>query len=903
MYPLLDTKLYLPHPPDDLVARPHLVARLDAGLRYPLTLVCAPAGYGKSTLVASWLRARMAGAAPGDPPPLQVAWYSIDGADNDDTLFVTYLLGALRGTERSAAPTLTAFLEAEHAPGADQLASDLARAWSSWPHLTILVLDDYHHITNPRIHRLIAQLVRQAPPSLRIIINTRVDPPLGLGRLRARHSLTELRAHHLQFSVAETQEFLGHVLAEPVDTAMIELLHERTEGWIVGLRLAALTMRSGQVETVLRNFSDYSNRYIMDYLMDEVLAHQPSEVVDFLLRTSILARFNSDLCAAVLGQPDRMASQATLERMDEQNLFVVTLDDHRGWYRYHQQLRIMLQHRLWGRLRAGEIAALHSAAATWHARHGWTDEALSHALAAGDTATAARLVESALPDALAAGQASHLTRWLGRLPDAETARRPGLLLARAWALHYSSAHKQIPGLLRQAENLLDDPAAAAPAQTREWRAQILALRSSRAFADTSVEARMASAQQALAMLPPGPSWLRGLTYVFLARAMTAAGQGATARRLIEAELDRDAFSLSFRVRLHLALLGIDLYGGTVGQLAYNAARLRDAARQAGMLNHQLWGEFGLAQAAYESGDLDAAMEHLAVIFADPDQLQLQMLLLAAYLWLSVHGAGGQVEAGRQVIDVLRRRVKENVDARSLSELVALDAYWSVQAGQGAAAATWARSAGRAPGPVDDRAVRFLVLARVLLALGSMADLAAADDLLRDLGTYYEGLHHTWGLVESLVLRACVRRAQGRRRAALDALERAVALGQPLGRVRVFTEHGAAIGDLLHELTRESRCAPQAQALLEALVWAKPSAAATTIAGAEPLPHLEPLTDRELQILSLMGARLTNKEIGYRLSISPLTVRNHTARIYAKLNVTGRQQAVRLAQAMGLLAQA
>lgn len=900
---VLDTKLYPPHPAGDLVPRPHLLARLNIGLERRLTLVSAPAGYGKSTLVASWLQSLAETGLPHSGAPVHTAWYSLDPSDNDLPTFVSYLLRTLRDAwPESAVERLRSFAE-QSAPGPEQVASGIATACLASASYIILALEDYHVITNPDIQRLVQHLVRHAPANLHLVIVARADPPLRLSALRATQNINEIRASQLRFSADETQQFLGALLAEPVDRAMSDEVHERTEGWVVGLRLAGMTLRTTDADIVLRNFGQHSNRYIIDYLVDEVLGSQPPDSQDFLLRTSILRRFDCHLAAAVMGNCRAAECQHRLESLARQNLFIVALDDHHGWYRYHHQLQAMLQNRLRAQADADELAALHQAAARWFASQGLLDDSLRHYLTGGHVEAAARLIEESVMDVLNVGRTPQLARWLSELPCEVIAQRPGLLLAQAWVYHYRSALSQIPPLLSQAEHLLHTSAAdLEPRAADLWRAHILALRSSRVFAHMSPAERIDNAQRALALLPPGPSWLRGSIYQLLARAMVAAGQAEDARRLVEAEIRGGALSLHYLARLQLALASLDLYNGSVSQLADDAERLRAIAHQAHLLNYELWGEFGLGQAAYEAGDLDRAAAHLETVFADSEHVQPQMLLLAAYTRLSIYGQRGEMDAGRQVLDSLRHRMRENVDARSLSEVVALDAYWTMHTGDRAAVAAWARLANRTPAAADDRATRYLVLARSLLYLGTAADLADADQVLSNLEAFYTDIHHLRNLAASLVLRACVYWQQGATRCALATLRRAVDLAAPLGSMQAFAEQGAVMVEMLTALERERPGDPALARLLDIVQASQPAPVTLQAAPVDrELSLIEPLTDREIQILQLLNTEMSNKEIARELSISPLTVRNHTANIYGKLQVAGRRQAVQRARQLGFVA--
>jgi len=418
---LLKTKLYAPRPHPAPVLRPHLLVRLDDGLRLGrrLTLVAAPAGYGKTTLATQWLR------QAGRP----FAWLSLDEGDNDPIRFVTYLAAAVSSVAgEGAGRSLRDLATNPPLPPGETLAALVINDLVDAPAPFTLVLDDYHTINTDLIHQLVQTLVEHGPPAFHLVLATRVDPPLPLSRWRARGQLTELRASDIQFSQAETGQFLNECMQLSLEHDLVEALQNRTEGWPAGLQLAALSLqgRSRAGATAFIQAFRGSHRHIIDYLMDEVLGQQDEPVRRFLCRTAVLDRLCAPLCDALTG---RTNSKALLARLEQANLFLVPLDEERHWYRYHHLFADVLQ----TELTVDEARELHLAAARWHAEHGTLSDAVRHGLASGDGAEAARLVGLAAAEALHGGQAGTLLAWIDRLPAPTLQASPELLVYRAWA--------------------------------------------------------------------------------------------------------------------------------------------------------------------------------------------------------------------------------------------------------------------------------------------------------------------------------------------------------------------------------------------------------------------------------------------------------------------------------------
>lgn len=902
MYGLLDTKLYMPQSAPDLIPRQRLMARLDQGFNHKLTLICAPAGFGKTTLATTWLRSLDAKPSADDWAPTRVAWYSIDHADNDLTIFARYIMASLAHAQPLASPALDSLMAREGIPTPEQLATDLARVALTLPVRTVLALDDYHLITEQAIHRFMTHFVRHLPASLHLLIITRLDPPIGLSQLRARQQITEIRAHQLQFSVEETGVFLQATAGREVDPELAHILHDRTEGWVVGLRLIAISMHThADQATVVQQFRQHSNRYIIDYLVDEVLASQPPDVQDFLLKTAILSRFCADLVASVV-QIASPASHVILERLDKLNLFLIPLDEHRDWYRYHHQFQTMLLHRLRGHTSAAERAALHAQAAAWFAQHGWIDEALTHFLAADDPLAAAGLMERYLRELRDTEQWSRLAHWLALLPPEIVEQRPALLLARAWLLTTRFAYGLIPPIVARSERLLRlAPTAGETAETDDLWGQVHALHCGGRFEAISAEERIDHGRHALRLLSREDAWVRGYAYRQLGGLLAARGEWQTAVATIENELDQvDPQSTRYLARLHLALVYLHLYAGAVDHQLHSSRLLLENALRSHMLTSEQWGRLGLGLAHYARHEMDEAGAHLAAIFDHRDLAEFLTLVTAAPPLLDLYAARGDMEKGRRVVTDLRQGIQAGADAHSLSEVGAISAYWSLLEGDLATAARWAHSVAT-PSVIPDMSFRYHILVRIDLALGGPAERDQAQATLDTLIACYRQTHNIRLLISALVLQGLAYWAQQRTQAALACLTEAIDLGYPLGYRRVFVADGRPMSQMLNALARDHRYAHPVHVLLGALAGSSPARGAPRRAEGDRQELLiEPLTDREIEVLRLLATGLSNKEVAARLAISPLTVRNHTASIYGKLHVEGRRDAVARARLLGLL---
>jgi LuxR family maltose regulon positive regulatory protein len=916
--PLLTTKLHIPPARPVLVPRLHLLARLDEGLARPLILVTAPAGFGKTTLVGTWARACK----------LPVAWLALEPADNDPARFLAYTVAALQAIDarigRSVSDLLTPQPQApELEPAFALLVNDLA----ALPGDAVLVLDDYHVIEAPGIHRALAFLLEHLPSQAHLAIASRADPPLPLARLRGRGLLTELHAADLRFTQAEAAEFLSHVMGLELSADDAAALTERTEGWATGLQMAAVSLQGRDNPTAFVQEFAGSNRYVLDYLLEEVLERQPPATQEFLLRTSLLQRLTGPLCAEMLDVgrdphpecPDSACSTALLALLERDNLFIVPLDDRREWYRYHRLFADLLQKRLQVTAPA-LMPALHRRASAWFEHHEMPDAAIDHALAAQDFERAVGLIEGVAEAAFMRGEAATVRRWLDGIPDEFVRARPALCVLRAGALLVAG------GPLQDIEAHLPKPDELAG----ELAGKSAAVNSLLASVNGDIARAAELARLALAQLPQGDSFWHQLTAWTLSRIRIAGGDRAGGLQALD-EVAR-ASRAGGNVLVAVA---------TLCQVAEQRARRGElyAARaiyaQALELAHDPFGGpipmatrplLGLAEMSYQWNDLDAASGDLSRAIALAGQWREVAGMFCYVLLARVRQAQKDPAAAREAIRHAQQLALK-FDWSEIDDIYVVLETARLQIRQGDLGAA-ERSAEWLTAPPVARtlspegrefvAAHFRKYIDLLLAWLRVAQDRPAEALapLDTLAAEMEASGRVDLLSEAEVLRALAWHALGDAEMALAALEHALAVTAAGGHIRVFLDAGPQIGGLL--LRIDSLHNPRLVAhrerlriLLDALSGASETLARTAVpagtgpAGAQPealrrtaLP--EPLSAREVEVLQLLARGLSTPEIARELVVAPSTVRSHLKSIYGKLGVGRRWAAVARAQELRLL---
>ena len=517
--PILLTKLFIPENRPELVSRSHLVDQLNNGLHRKLTLISAPAGFGKTTLVTNWLHSQ-----EGDASPFLIGWLSLDEDDNDPVRFLTYLITALKripGLETEIGAGALQMAQAPQPPSPQTILTAIINEIAIITEKIVLVIDDYHLIDNQSVHDALSFLLENLPPQLHLVITTREDPPLQISRLRSRGQLNEFRAVHLRFSTAETEEFLNQIMGLGLSAQDITVLEKRTEGWIAGLQLAAISMQGRtDISNFIQSFTG-SHHFVIDYLVEEVLKHQPEHIHDFLLKTSILDRLTGPLCDAITNQEN---GQATLEMLEHSNLFIIRLDSERQWYRYHHLFADLLRQRL-RQTQLDNLPDLHIRASEWFNRQGMHREAIKHSLAVKDYEKAGKLIESVGIDFMELGEHSTVVRWISSLPDKVIIRRPFLCVLQAWVMLYSGQIEIAESRLLDAENALEIQSHRDDQRDLETiNGLIYSNRAYLAFLKGQHAQTIKCAQKALEELPENTALFRTQTGIYLGVAYRYQGQ-------------------------------------------------------------------------------------------------------------------------------------------------------------------------------------------------------------------------------------------------------------------------------------------------------------------------------------------------------------------------------------------
>jgi LuxR family maltose regulon positive regulatory protein len=898
---VLWTKLHVPSPPSTYVARPRLAARVEAGLRRDgLVLLCAPAGFGKSALLAACCQRSNSATA----------WLSLDQADNDPIRFWRHVAASLDhaiGDESTIVQSLDRAGVWERGAADEAIVTALINANAGVAGDVALALDDYHLVENEAVHRGLRYLIQHLPPTLRVVVATRADPPLELPRLRARGRLTEIRAADLRFNAAESGQLLSALAHTDVAEEVSAVLTDRTEGWAAGLQLAGLSLEGGaEAETLAASFTG-EHRFVLDYLTEEVLDRQPPERREFLLQTSILDRLCGPVCDAVTGGK---AGQATLEAIDAANLFVVPLDDTRRWWRYHHLFADLLRVRLQQR-GDEEIADLHRRAAEWHRANDNIDRAIHHAWAAGDGAWAARLIEDNADTLLLRSEGATLLRWLDQLPVG-LVNTDRLTVARARIAVYG-------GRLREAEELLDsaDPAQGGPTQPTPAGEQdstgplddlVLTVDLLRAYiahmrgdAKTAIDIAARAANEAgegsiiglIARwhLAAGP-WLRG----DVIEAVPALASNAAGWRNVE-QYDRAALSANRLGRVHRACGNLDAALET-----YEAILDRDAAHTGPDTPVAGVAHVGIAEVAYERNDLETARVHARLgISMCGDFIYTQALAGGWSILARIHQAEGNPDAAGEAMGNALQLTAASDVVDLLNPVPAQLAQLSISQGDLTAAERWSRTQALPPDgpPTHQREPAELTWARLMLARGEPDNALERVDQLRSLAAG-QGRHGS--VIEIEILRALALAGMGETAAALDALQVATDLAAPSGYVRIFADEGEPMAELLQLLgERPGDLGPVAEASINGLIEACRSRPETT-AGPESANDdlVVPLTERELEVLAQLIDGKPNKEICAELFISLNTVKKHITHIFDKLGVRNRTEATARARQLDLL---
>jgi|SRR5579872_459996 len=902
--PVLVTKLYVPRPRPNLVPRPRLIEQLNFGVDGSVSLISAPAGFGKTTVVSEWV------ASCGRP----TAWLSLDEGDNDSARFLLHLVAALQTIAPEVGEEVLYALQSQQPPPTEVVLTALVNGIATFPAHFVLVFDDYHLVDAEPVDRALTFLIEHSPPQMHVTIATREDPQIPLARLRARGQLTELRAADLRFTATEAAEFLKAVMGLALSADDVAALEDRTEGWIAGLQLAALSMQGNQdVAGFIRAFAG-DNRYIVDYLVDEVLQRQPADIRSFLLQTAILERLTGALCDAVTGHED---GTTRLEALERGNFFVVPLDDIRHWYRYHHLFADVLSVHLQAE-QPSQVPELHRRASEWHERYGSTTDAIRHALAGEDFERAASLVELAVPELLRSRQEATVMGWLKVLPDEVVRVRPVLSALYAAGLLVTGQLDGVEVRLQGAEQWLDTTAIKQEMVVvdreafRRLPGSIAVSRAGLALVLGDLAGTVAYARQALELVVEDDHVTRGSGSTLQGLALWTSGDLETGYRMyVKGMADLQvAGNFSDMLGCSVALTDIRIVQGRLhdAMRIYEQALQLAAAQGEPILRGTADMYVGRSELYREWNDLDAAAQLLQ---RSKELGALAGLPQNPYRWCAamarVREACGDLDGALDLLgDAEHLYVGDFFP--NVRPIAARKARLWLAQGRVVEALAWARDQGLSARDNLTYRCEFehITLARVLLALYQRdhADrsLHEALGLLKGLLRAAEAGGRIGSVIEILVVQALVYQAQGDIPAALIPLERALTLAEPEGYVRVFLDEGPPMAQLLRAAAVRGIMPPYTGMLLaewEGKQQRRADESPLPVApSAQPL--LDPLSERELEVLRLLRSELSGPEIALELVVALSTVRTHTKRIYGKLDVDNRRAAVKRAAELGLI---
>ena len=901
--PLLETKLFLPRPRGGLVPRPRLRDRLHHGLASKLMLVSAPAGFGKTTLLIDW----MAAVSDSDGET-STAWLSLDAGDNDPATFWTYVIAALRTVAPDVGANALGLLQEPQPPPIQLVLTTLLNDLGTVTADVVLVLDDYHVIASTEVQTGIEFLLDHLPPGLHLVIASRADPALPLPRLRARGDLVEIRASDLRFTPDEAASYLTATMGLQLTPDDVRALEERTEGWIAALQLAALSMAGrDDITSFIAGFAG-DDRYVVDYLVEEVLQRQPENVQTFLLQTSVLDRLTGSLCDAVTGQD---GGRALLEALDRDNLFLVPLDDRRQWYRYHHLFADVLRARLLDE-QPDRVGHLHRLASDWYEQNGDRSEAIRHAMAGGDFPAAAALIELEMPAMRRDRREPTLRGWLEQLPDQVLRVRPVLCNGLAGTRMSTGTFEGVDGLLGDAERWLAPTEGQQVTPTdmvvvdqdgfRRLPADVAVHRAGLALLRGDVDATVEFARRALDL---------ALADDHLARGAASALRGLAAWSTGDLEVAHASYTdclVDFERIDHVSdVLGCSI---TLADIEVTQGRLRAAMRTyeraLGLASRQgrrlLRGtvdmHVGRAALHREFGDLPAARRDLTRSRELGEHAGLPQ---NAYRWRVVMAqvceTEGDLEAAIGLLDEADR-LYEGDFSPNVRPVPALRARTWTRQGRVDDALAWVSQRGLSA--ADDlsylREFEHVTLARALVAAhtqdGDERSLDQALELLgRLLRAAQDGKRHG-SVIEIRVVEALAHQKRGDMTRALASLDGALTLAAPEGYSRTFLDEGAPMAGLLTAAADRGSAAPYVRRLRSALGVTPNRTAAPAM--------VESLSSRERDVLRLLGTDLNGPEIARELVVSLNTVRTHTKNLYMKLGVNNRRAAIRRANELDLL---
>jgi LuxR family maltose regulon positive regulatory protein len=903
--PLIRTKLHRPPVATDHLHRVHLLQLLETNFERPLTIVSAPAGYGKTTLVSCWMDAFTAPSA----------WVSLDENDNNLRTFLMYVTSAVQTIFPEALKQTRNMLTYPDLPAARTLGPCLINELDQINKSFILVLDDFHYIRDIAVNELLIDLLKYPPGPMHLVLITRRDPSISLRQLSARNKVTEIRIRDLRMSKTETNQLLKKLVDRSIDTATSNLLHEKTEGWVTGILLAALSLRRYSETDRILNQIPVENIYVTDYLLNEVLEHQPREIHEYLLVTSVLKRFCAPLCDETCAvEADswecKLSGTKFIDWLKQSDLFIVPLDGRGRWFRYHHLFQKLLKNRLKRRFGREFIDTLYIRASTWFEKNGHVEEAIEYALKGEDVETATRIVAVYRHKLMNREHWHRLESIMHLLPDRVLQDNTEMILQDAWLKWY---RMQIADMIKRLDRVEPQLAASEDESTslRPLMGEYSLMRSIQYYLEAPFDASkvLYHAKNAIQCVPHNRTSQRGMAVILLGIAYQAAGDLDKAYASVYEAINENRYpNTTYHGRLLMTL-------GFIHWMEADLPAMQDVAQK--MLDigygHDLPEIFGIAryfQGIYHycRNELALAEEKLASIFVDQHKVNIYNFSHSAVVLGLIIQARGRSSEADMIAKKIIRYALDTDNPIVLKMGYAFQAELAIRQGNLASASRWADKYDPDPIRATNRYfMAQLVLVKVYLAQNTPESIDRAADLLSRLQEFFTSSYNRRFQIEVMLLLSLLHDASDAGEAALMALEDAVTLAEPGGFIRPFLDLGGSMGDLLNRLAFQKNATPYMGRLLaefkkERMGYPETIRKDPPAARQNPDSRFinEALTNREVDIVTLLSQRLSNKEIAEKLFISPHTVKKHAMNIYSKLNVTSRGQAVGKARSLGII---
>ena len=895
---ILRTKLNRPPVAPDIHPRDRLLKMIEESRQLPLCLISAPSGYGKSTLASRWLAAC----------DCSNAWLSLDAQDNDPRLFLAYFLSAIQSACPMVGQGTRALLEAAHLPPLPVLTRSLLNDLNELDQDLILVMDDYHLITNLQVHDLLVEVLRHPPGMFHLVLLTRRDPPLPISTLRGRGQMIDITLSQLRFTVEEMMSFLQKALNITVDSTTADLLEKKTEGWVTGLRLAALAMKHQHDVNWEQLASKGINSFAMDYLLAEVISKQSPARATLMMQTSILDRFCAPLCEELCllkedgeGVEEKLSGEEFIEWLKQTNLFVIPLDTDNRWFRYHHLFQDLLQKQLRRHHSLQGINALHGRASKWFAGENLVEEALKHALASGEPVAAAQIIEDHRHVVLNNDQTYMLEKWLAMLPDEVAMQRPQILLAKAWIAYEQLRVEEIPPLLERCESLMGKKK-----RDRGLLGEISLYKGILAFFQGQINHSLEFIKKAQDCLPEQFKLPRGDAEIYFGLAHQVIGKKGYAIKTLTKKIQSTPGQTGMMTSRQIATISfLHLIAGELEQSAQAAAQFREVAKNSQFLYTDLWGTYLQGSCTLQRFDLEKAYTHLALA-AEKKYLFHPRGAMDALTGIAItHWAMQREDESEITLQEQLVFARQSGDLYNLVIANSSRARLALLRGDLDSADRWLHT-------FDDTHNVYSMLffmeipcitqCRVLLAIGSDSSLRVASEKLQFLWKETNQIHNIFQMIDIGVLQVLVYQKQDRVDEALRVLERVVTLAKPGGWIRPFVEGGPQIAEMLNTLIKQKIEVYYLKKILAAFSNAGDKGRAQIPNQKSEIenPIIEPLTNREEEILNFLAQRLQNKEIAEKLFISVETVKTHLQNIFQKLSVSNRRQAVATGKTLGIL---